>query len=424
MHLELNLQNRRLDSWKAISKYLDRGLRTVQRWHTEYEMPVRRISGTTGAVFAFTSELNTWLQARSGTPELSSFHENESSQSDRSRSSELTQMGKRMSKHASEENMCTIATVFRKAINLDLDNAEAWAELAHIELVAALTCSISCSIAYPRADAALTHALDTDPRNITAITNLALYKLAFERDWEGSRMTYLRLEKGKYTYGSLVGRALLKVVSGKLSEAKELLEEGAHLNPHDTPLSALLSWVLFLNRQYKDALAMVDTSRKCGDSGTLMTAVGVLAAIRNGNPNDALSQLEDLLAEKSNRAILSAIREYGFAVAGHSERAKAALQDLTAETSKDSHGIAYPIALICIALGEKQKAVQWLKRSYLDGSLWSLALHLDPNMDPLRGYPDFESLLRKLNYPKILPKQDPAQFPADALFRIFCNDES
>ena len=51
-----------LNSWKEISLYLDRGVRTVQRWERELGLPVHRIGrGPRSPVHAFPSELQAWL---------------------------------------------------------------------------------------------------------------------------------------------------------------------------------------------------------------------------------------------------------------------------------------------------------------------------------------------------------------------------
>jgi Tfp pilus assembly protein PilF len=55
----------RLDSWKEIASYLRRGLRTAQRWERDAGLPVRRVAGNAGAVYAFRAELDAWWQRRS-----------------------------------------------------------------------------------------------------------------------------------------------------------------------------------------------------------------------------------------------------------------------------------------------------------------------------------------------------------------------
>ncbi len=63
--LPVRSQGNLLNSWKEISSYLGRGVRTVQRWEVELNLPVHRIGvGRRSPVFAFEHELRFWLQAR------------------------------------------------------------------------------------------------------------------------------------------------------------------------------------------------------------------------------------------------------------------------------------------------------------------------------------------------------------------------
>lgn len=55
----------RLESWKAIAAYLDRGVTTVQRWEREEGLPVRRHAhGVRGSVFAFRADIDAWRRSR------------------------------------------------------------------------------------------------------------------------------------------------------------------------------------------------------------------------------------------------------------------------------------------------------------------------------------------------------------------------
>jgi len=58
----------RLDSWKEIADYLKRDVRTVRRWEKSRRLPVHRVpGGNRQSVFAYTEEIERWLQ---GQPEL------------------------------------------------------------------------------------------------------------------------------------------------------------------------------------------------------------------------------------------------------------------------------------------------------------------------------------------------------------------
>ncbi len=53
-----------LNSWKEIATYLNRGVRTVQRWESELGLPVRRPRGRRrSAMIAMRSDIDKWLKA-------------------------------------------------------------------------------------------------------------------------------------------------------------------------------------------------------------------------------------------------------------------------------------------------------------------------------------------------------------------------
>ena len=59
----------RLESWKEIAAYLNRGVRTVRRWETEEGLPVHRhVHRTLGSVYAYKSEIDAWRENRPDRP--------------------------------------------------------------------------------------------------------------------------------------------------------------------------------------------------------------------------------------------------------------------------------------------------------------------------------------------------------------------
>jgi hypothetical protein len=51
-----------LNSWKEIASFLDRGVRTVQRWERDLQLPVHRIGrGKRSPVYATVPELKFWV---------------------------------------------------------------------------------------------------------------------------------------------------------------------------------------------------------------------------------------------------------------------------------------------------------------------------------------------------------------------------
>src|SRR5207244_11660702 len=57
---------RRLDTWGEIAAYAKRDVATVRRWEKSEGLPVRRHHhNKQGSVYAYTSEIDRWLEARS-----------------------------------------------------------------------------------------------------------------------------------------------------------------------------------------------------------------------------------------------------------------------------------------------------------------------------------------------------------------------
>lgn len=57
-----------LTSWKEISHYLGKGVRTVQRWEREAGLPVRRENPARQSVLAIPEELDEWARSRTRGP--------------------------------------------------------------------------------------------------------------------------------------------------------------------------------------------------------------------------------------------------------------------------------------------------------------------------------------------------------------------
>ena len=80
--------------------------------------------------------------------------------------------------------------------------------------------------------------------------------------------------------------------------------------------------------------------------------------------------------------------------AGRRADAERALDQLN-ELSKEKHVPAVDRARIYAGLGEKDKAFEWLEKSYEDRSI--VGINVQPPFDPLRSDPRFADLLRRMN---------------------------
>jgi tetratricopeptide (TPR) repeat protein len=89
-----------------------------------------------------------------------------------------------------------------------------------------------------------------------------------------------------------------------------------------------------------------------------------------------------------------------YARAGRREEAQGILARL-GEEAKSRYVHAYSFALIYLALGDKEHAVDEMERAYRERAgtdVWSIKV--DPMLDDLRGHPRFEALVQKVLAPK------------------------
>jgi hypothetical protein len=79
----------RVDSWKEIASYVNRTVRTVQRWEEREGLPVRRlVHNRLASVYAFKCELDAWWESRCVVPTNESGHLS-------GKNNEFSQVGKR-----------------------------------------------------------------------------------------------------------------------------------------------------------------------------------------------------------------------------------------------------------------------------------------------------------------------------------------
>jgi len=89
-----------------------------------------------------------------------------------------------------------------------------------------------------------------------------------------------------------------------------------------------------------------------------------------------------------------------FGAAGRTTEAVQMLDDLT-ELATRKYVAPYFFAGIHIGLGENDRAIECLEKSYEEHSHWLIYLHIDPSMDGLRDDPRFQNLLRRVGLPAL-----------------------
>jgi pentatricopeptide repeat protein len=386
----------RLDSWKNIAEYLERSLRTVQRWHAYHGLPVRHFGGSKGSVFAYTDEIDRWLISLSEESRVAPLGEDEALELRKKRSLELSASADQMWEARSEGNIQTISGLYRKAIDEDLGNGAALVGLANAMVFCAIHGVMEGAVAYPRAQDALQRLAPADAASPGARCAAAWVSLVFERNWRQAQAGFDdALSRQPWMSFAVSGRSMLYAAEGNLEQAAACAWEAWKKNPLACSLGALLCWIHYLSKDLEQALDLARQVRASGGWGGIAATVEALSLLQTGSIAARIKSLEAIAGEFPENQTLRGALGSGYAMAGQTDRAEEMLGEMERMGEFKRRNSGYALALIALALDRRAEAIKWLEIAYEEGVLWSLAFQSDPILLPLHGDPRFEALLRK-----------------------------
>jgi serine/threonine-protein kinase len=388
----------RLDSWKSIAEYLERSPRTVQRWHAFHGLPIHHFGGQKGSVFAYAEDIDRWLIGLAAETRIANVDACDADEARKTRSQELTTSAQEMWETRSEENLSTIAGLYRKAIDLNPANGGAFTGLANAMISAALQGVLDGSLAYPCAAEALRRATQLESkRSVDAQCAAAWLNMVYERKWRLARANFEEVLGRQPRNGfALAGLALLQIAEGDPSTGCKWAWEAWRQNTLVSALGSLVCWSIYLSGEFDQALELVAQVRSSGASGALLAAIEALALIQAGDVGPDQKRIEALAMEFPQNPILQGIRGYAYGVTGEMEKAWAIYRNMEQMNAQKKRNGAYGLALVLLGLGRGQDAVEWLEAAFAEGALWTLGFRSDPLLGTLGGDPRYEMLLRKV----------------------------
>ena len=245
--------------------------------------------------------------------------------------------------------------------------------------------------------AAIDKALEIDNTLAEAHEALASYRCWIEWDWEGAEKEFqeaLRLNPN-LTYAHH-GYGYLLCIMGRIDEGLPYFERALELDPLNPYSYHFYGLALNYHDRYDDAIAAFRTALEIEPN--LGASLGNLVAtfFKKGMYDEALSISRKLSADdtEATKAL-----EDGFEKASY-KGAYRDLADLRAEQfgTLDQKERAWQIAGAYFRAGDYDLGLDWLEKAYEDHNI-SMPLIGAPYFDPLRSYPRFQDLLRKMNLP-------------------------
>ena len=294
----------------------------------------------------------------------------------------------------SEERVGKALEQFGQAIKADPNFAPAYAGIADA-YVWGDDWYFSANEVMPKAKAAVEKALQLDDTLAEAHAALALIKACYDFDWAGAESEFHRaitLNPG-YAYAHDQHGIILSL-QGRLDEALAESMRATELDPLSSFIPLDMAAALTWQAKYEAAKQQVRKALDLDPNFFFSHWVLGWVEVEAGKAGQAIPELQRAKAMDSPPFIAGWLG-YAEAVSGERDKAQAIIGELNRASA---HRFVSPwcTAIIYLGLGDKQRALDGLEKSYEVRSQWLAWLKMDRIYDPLRSEPRFIALLKKV----------------------------
>ncbi len=287
---------------------------------------------------------------------------------------------------------------FQQAIEKDPSYALAYAGLADGYSMLVGLALDPPKDAYPKAKEAALKALELDDTLAETHSSLALIKSQFEWDWSGAEKEYQRaitLNPKSATIHSRYSGTLVHM--GRLEQAIAEAKRALELDPLSLPINRGLGDTYYFARQYDQAIEQENKTLELDPNFELAYNDVALAYSLKSMYSEAIAESKKQVALDPRAAPLGVLA-YAYGKGGKKAEAQKVLDTLL-DMSKHQYVQPRVLARVYVGLGDKEKAFEYLEKSYQDRSIGTAfgLINTDPSFDPLRSDPRFADLLRRMN---------------------------
>lgn len=292
---------------------------------------------------------------------------------------------------ATEEGVNHAIQCYQHILTLDPNCAAAYADLAFSYLALGLD-------SVPKSRAAAIRALDLDPALPEAHLALGDFKAVYEKDLTGAEREFSQALALNPSYARAhLDHAQVLVATRRMADAVAEIKTGRELDPFSARDAVFSGMILFMAGQYDRAIEEEKAALQL-DLHLDRTHYWLgYAYEQKGMYNDAMAEYERGLADDDHGIFLAALGR-SFSLAGDARKAEEVKGKIEHFSGKDFVW-PYDAALFYAALGDHDRAFEWLERDQKQRDGWLLFLNVDPRLSGLRSDPRFQNLAHRIGLP-------------------------
>ncbi len=282
--------------------------------------------------------------------------------------------------------------VLERAVEFDPDYAQAWAGKAYAHRAVANTIGRNVSIQedYQKSMEAINKALALDENVAEAYSTLCENKMYYEYDFAGAESACRRaieLNPNSSLAHQVYTRYL--VSRGRFDEAAGEIKTAIDLEPASLLNQTLYGVNLYYARRYSEAVAPFKRVIAMDENFGMAYYWLYVTLAAQGNELEAFELFMKGLA-KADEATIQAYR------AAYQTSGWRGVMQERAKRYEQSNQRYFEGVEFNAQAGNKDKAFEYLEKSYQRREMWMAYLQVDPRLDPLRGDPRFVELVRRV----------------------------
>ncbi len=281
-----------------------------------------------------------------------------------------------------------------RAVQLDPEYAVAYAALAEMYAF-----TLPASENMPKARAAARRALELDESLAEGHAVLGLVHMYWDWDWAGADREFHRAME--LDPGSAIVRdryAILCWAMGRLDEAIAVSQAAQKLDPLGIVVNTDLGRSYLFARQYDRAIEQFKKTIEIDPRNPMSHMFLSFAYEQKGLYPEAVAEFVKSRALGNDPAFAEAMKK-AYDQGGFPAYLLALAERWAKLYVPSNRAQPYSVALTYARLGQKDKAFEWLERSFRERTRALVYLRFEPQLDSLRPDPRFHSLVQRMNFP-------------------------
>jgi TolB-like protein/Flp pilus assembly protein TadD len=288
---------------------------------------------------------------------------------------------------------------FKQATAKDPGFASAYAGMADSYFLLSNLGVLEQRVAVPEAMAAAKKALELDDQLADAHASLGIAYRCDHLNWRAAEKELKRAIELDPNYASAYQwYASTLATVGRSEDLLRNARRAQELDPLSRIINASLGHAYYLCRRYDDAIQQCRKTLELDPEFPVAHLFLGMAQTQKGQHREAIAEIQKAVDLSDRTPVVLAMLGYAHAAAGERDAARKILKGLLEPDQKKFVSSA-DIAIIYAGLGQKDEAFKLLEKAYVEESLWTISIKLDPKLDALRADDRFGRFVQHVGLP-------------------------